>query len=120
MPQNAVRLPQKRRSKYGAVKTAVDGVTFASKAEARRYSQLRILRAQGLIYGDLILQPVFNLWVNSGDGLVCVGKYIGDFQYEAPDGTIVVEDVKGVKTPIYRLKKKIVEAFYGIQIQEIR
>lgn len=121
MGKQATRMPQKRRSKYGAVKTTVDGVTFDSKAEARRYGELKILQAAGEILGSLILQPVFILWVKRGDGReVSVGKYVGDFQYEAPDGTIVVEDVKGVKTPVYRLKKKMVEAHYGIKIREVR
>jgi len=124
MPRKGARISSGRRtarSKYGAVKTVVDGITFASKAEARRYGQLRVLQASGLIFGNLILQPVYRIYVKplGGDPIV-VAKYIGDFQYEAADGTKVVEDVKGFKTPVYRLKKKLVEALYGIEIREVR
>lgn len=51
---------------------------------------------------------------------VCV--YISDFDYVLPSGEVVVEDVKSepTKTPIYRLKKKLMLACYGIQITEIQ
>ena len=114
------RLPQKRRSKYGAVKTTIDGITFASKAEARRYGQLLLLARAGHIT-RLILQPVYRIFAHPlGGDPVQVAKYVGDFQYETREGQKVVEDVKGVKTPVYRLKKKLVEAAYAIQIREIR
>jgi hypothetical protein len=45
--------------------------------------------------------------------------YIADFTYFEKDGQQVIEDVKGVRTPVYRLKKKIIEAEYGIAITEI-
>jgi hypothetical protein len=103
------------RSKYHAVKAMVDGFTFASKAEARRYSELKMLANAGAIQ-RLQMQPVFPLIVNG----VRVGKYIGDYQYYLPDGELVVEDCKGWPTPVYRLKKRIVAAQYGIQIREVK
>lgn len=119
--QKRVRLPQARRSKYGAVKTEVNGIVFASKAEGRRYRELLILQASGEIFGQLVLQPVYRIYVKPlGGEPIVVAKYVGDFQYEAADGTKVVEDVKGFKTPVYRLKKKLVEALYGIRIQEVQ
>jgi hypothetical protein len=49
-----------------------------------------------------------------------VGHYVADFRYRSgPQGLLVVEDVKGVRTALYRWKKKHVEAQYGIQITEI-
>jgi hypothetical protein len=102
-------------TKYGATKTEVDGYVFDSKAESRRYSELILAEKAGEI-SNLTLQPVFPLIVNEKR----VGKYIADFQYTDRDGTRVVEDVKGMATPVYRLKKKIVEAIYGINIVEIR
>jgi hypothetical protein len=106
------------RPKYGAVPTLVDGIKFASKKEAARYRELKLLVLAGAIR-DLQLQPRFVLTVQG----VTIGKYIGDFRYEELTETggrwdTVVEDVKGVKTPIYRLKKRIVEALYGIDIRE--
>ncbi len=88
-------------SKYGAKKTEIDGYVFDSKAEAGRYSYLLLLEKAGEI-SDLSLQPVFPLIVNEK----YIGKYIADFQYKDQDGNRVVEDVKGMATPVFRLKKK--------------
>lgn len=115
------------RSKYGAVRTTIDGVTFASKAEARRYCELRLLEKAGEIRG-LKVQPKYPLVFMPGAGRrsVNVGTYIADFWYLALDAQTrteapVIEDVKSkpTKTPIYRLKKKMVEAIYGITITEV-
>lgn len=107
------------RSKYGAKPTTVDGIRFASKAEARRYSELRMLERAGEIV-KLELQPKFPL-MHAGKKLA---TYIADFRYVVPGyrpltDREVVEDVKGMKTPVYRLKKKMVEAQYGIEITEV-
>lgn len=102
-------------TKYGAIPTEVDGVVFASKAEARRYGELKLMAAAGEI-ADLELQPKFSLVVNG----VKVGAYVGDFRYvDARSGAVTIEDVKGVRTPVFRLKAKLVKAIYGIDITEI-
>ena len=106
-----------RRGKYNAKKTEVDGRVFASRAEARRYSELCLLEKNGNIL-DLECQPVFNISVNNKH--IC--NYIADFKYGIFNGENIdwiIEDVKGVKTPVYRLKKKLVEAAYNITITEI-
>lgn len=118
--------------KFNAVRTEVDGVKFASKAEAKRYGELKLLQKAGKIEA-LELQPVYPLRVLltigtfKGAGKAhageypTIGKYVADFKYyrlEAPCDW-VVEDVKGFKTPLYRWKKKHVEAQYGIQITEV-
>ena len=103
-----------QRSKYRAIPTMVDGIKFASGREARRYMDLKLLQCAGEISG-LELQPVFPLIV---DG-VQVGKYLADFRYYKADGELVIEDSKGFKTPTYRLKKRIVEAQYGIEVKEV-
>ena len=103
-----------RRHKYGAVRTVVDNITFASKAEARRYQELKILQQSGFISG-LTLQPTYALRVN---GLV-VCTYKADFAYVEAKKSIV-EDVKGYKTPVYRLKKKLFEAIYRVKILETK
>lgn len=100
------------RSKYGAKRTEVDGILFASQREARRYSELRILERAGEIR-DLELQPVYPITANGRT----VAKYVADFRYQTNGGT-VIEDVKGMKTPVYRLKKKLVEAIHGVRITE--
>lgn len=108
-------------SKYHNVKTEVDGITFASKREARRYNELKLLEKAGVIT-DLILQPKYEFRKN--DILLC--RYIADFFYvdleatkKAADIVRVVEDAKGVRTPLYRLKKRMMKAFYGIEVQEV-
>lgn len=104
-----------RRNKYGVSPKedrTVDGIVFASKREATRYGELKILVREGEITG-LILQPRFDIVVNGRR----IGFYKADFQYETPDGT-VTEDVKGFKTAIYSLKKRLVKAIYGIEITE--
>ena len=91
-----------KRSKYHAVKTVLDDVKFDSKKEAKRYIQLKQMERAGLIE-NLQLQVPFVLVDKS-----CYGreiKYIADFVYVENDVEIV-EDVKGVKTPVYRLKKR--------------
>lgn len=101
-------------SKYRAVRTQVDGITFASKAEAARYQELRLLVRAGEIC-DLELQPSYPLVFNATK----IGRYVGDFRYVTSHGATVVEDVKGVKTPVYRLKKKLMLAIHGVQISEV-
>jgi hypothetical protein len=104
--------------KYGAVRTQVDGISFASKAEAARYKELKLLEKAGEIFG-LQMQPRFPIDVNQ----VHICDYVADFKYhrylDSGHQVNVVEDVKGVKTPVYRLKKKLVLALYGIVIKEI-
>ena len=114
----AVLQPAKK-SKYRAVKTVVDGITFASKAEAERYRELKVLEKAGEI-GLLSLQPVFVL----ADAVTINGrkkpalKYKADFSYMTKAGW-VVEDVKGMLTPVYRLKRHLMKSQLGIDIVEI-
>tara|TARA_R110002020_G_scaffold467655_1_gene691392 strand:- start:28299 stop:28607 length:309 start_codon:yes stop_codon:yes gene_type:complete len=100
------------RNKYKAIKTKVDDITFDSKKEARRYVQLKLMVKAGAI-SELKLQPRFDLIIN---GCKC-GFYKADFDY-IENGKRVIEDVKGMKTPVYNLKKKLVKAIYGIDIFE--
>lgn len=113
------RLASGRRSKYGALPTMVDGIKFASKAEARRYGALRLLERAGEI-SELELQPRFPLIVHFWDEQERIGEYRGDFAYYDRLGERIVEDVKGFKTPLYKWKKRHVEAQYGIVIREVR
>lgn len=101
-----------KRSKYGAKKTVIDGITFDSQAEAARYGVLKIVQVSGLIT-DLRLQVPYQITVNGKK--VC--RYVADFVY-SENGKEVVEDVKGMKTPVYNLKKKLMEAVFGVVIFE--
>lgn len=104
-------------SKYKAIKTTVDGIKFDSKKEARRYQELKLLERGGHIK-DIELQPRFNFVLND----VKMGFYKADFRYKLRhyenDYRDIVEDVKGFKTPMYNLKKKMMLAFHGIKILE--
>lgn len=102
-----------RLSKYSAQKTVVDGIVFASKKEAKRYGELRLMQRAGLIR-NLELQPKFPIIIK---GTKCF-TYIADFAY-FDDHNRVIEDVKGMKTAMYRLKRKCVIAMYGVKILEI-
>ncbi len=121
------------RSKYGARKVVFDGIEFASKKEARRYSELKIMEASGEIK-CLRLQFEFELIpaqfappIKLKNGKEKRGKclerkcsYIADFCYfRADTGELVVEDTKGFKTDVYRLKRKLFLWRYHIQITEV-
>ena len=99
--------------KYKAIRTEVDGIMFASKKEARRYQDLKLLHKAGII-SQLKLQPVYPFILNEK----VMFKYIADFEY-IEGKNVVVEDVKGMKTPMYRLKKKLIEAMYPFEISEV-
>jgi len=92
-------------TKYRAIKTpCAGGHTHDSKAEAARCDDLRALEDMGHIV-DLEFQPVFRVEINGK--LMC--KYIADFAWWKGEARIV-EDVKGMTTPVFNLKKKLVEA----------
>jgi hypothetical protein len=107
-----------RRGKYNNKKTVVDNITFDSKKEALRYQTLKLMEAGNLIR-NLRLQVPYKLKVNG----VLVCTYKADFVYEEKfhnGWKEFVEDTKGAMTPVYRLKKKLMRAVYGIEIQDWR
>lgn len=132
--------PKQKRGKYGSVKTTTDGIQFDSAKEARRYQELLNLVRVGVVR-NLRVQPRYTLFalVLAGADLhdanrgtidnqrhpVC--EYVADFEYEElmmkPAYFLpVVEDVKSIATrrkEVYRLKRKLFEAQYGIQIREV-
>jgi len=99
-----------RRSKYGAIKTKVDGHTFDSKKEADYYCELKLRLQSGDING-FCLQPIFIL----AEGL----KYKADFIVFNKDGTTDIIDIKGFKTKEYITKKKVFEDKYNLKIIEL-
>jgi hypothetical protein len=110
-----------KASKYGNKRVEVDGITFDSQAEAKRYAELKLLEKAGQI-SDLKLQPRFPFYYQTGWTSELMFTYVADFSYVdnvPPHPMTVVEDVKGFRTPLYRLKKKLIEAQYGIAITEI-
>lgn len=100
-------------SKYGNIKTVIDGHRFDSKKEADHYIHLKVRQSRGEI-SNLELQPKFPLAINGAK--ICT--YKADFAYDE-NGKRITVDVKGFKTPIYKLKKKLLSAIYGVQITEV-
>lgn len=99
-----------KKSKYGNKKVELDGHFFDSKGESRRYVHLRMLQSAGEITG-LRVHTKFTL-------LSC--SYEADFDYFTKDGVYIVEDFKGFKTQLYRLKRKMMKNELGIEITEVR
>ena len=105
-------------SKYRNQRVEFDGLHFDSKAE-RDYYQGLLWREKAGEVRDIRLQPAFPIIVNG----VKVATYKADFQFtECATGEDIVADKKSPitrKNPTYRLKKKLVEALYHIQVREV-
>lgn len=97
-------------SKYKAQRVEIDGIKFSSKKEGKRYQELKALQHFGDVKFFLRQTPFY---------LPGGVKYLLDFLVFWTNGNITYEDVKGFKTPTYKLKKKMVEALYPILIIEI-
>ena len=93
-----------RKSKYGNTWTEVDGIKFQSKLEAKRWGQLQLLLKAGQIT-KIERQRRFHL--------VAGIYYVADFVVTYPDGKQVIEDVKGVETDVFVIKRKLFEHFIG-------
>ena len=107
-------------SKFNNQKVIVDGITFDSKHEAEIYSQLKALQRCNMI-SNLQLQVPFILLekYRINNRTVREIKYIADFTFINSEGQLEVWDAKGVRTDVYKLKKKIFEYRYGIEIKEV-
>lgn len=108
-------LPPNKKNKYGAVRTELDGIKFASKAEAKRYAFLK-LRMRAKEITGLECHPAYDLTVNGHK----IGVYTADFRY-VENGETIVEDVKGgpTATTDYKLRAKLLFALTGIKVREI-
>lgn len=114
-------------SKYHSKKTEVDGILFDSKREAQRYLQLRQMEKFGMIC-DIKCQVKYELIPAQYIDGKCVERavtYTSDFEYyvlNVPNmqtGSRIVEDVKGFRTEVYKIKKKLMLYKYGIRITEM-
>ena len=108
--------------KYRSKKTVVDGITFDSRLEARRYAELKILEKAGKIH-DLQLQVKYTLIPSQRLNNKVVERpitYVADFVYvDSTTGETIVEDTKGIKTKDYVLKRKMMLYFHHIRIREV-
>lgn len=110
-------------SKYRAVRTMVDGITFDSRAEAARYTDLRLLEKAGLIEG-LERQRSFELAPSvkyeGAKRATPALRYIADFSYMEWIGdkkTRIVEDTKGVLTAAFKIKRHLMKVQFGIEVR---
>ena len=104
-----------RRNKYNAKKVLYDGIKWDSQAELKRYIELKRLQAAHEIAG-LEAHVPYDLCVLGKK--VC--RYIPDFRYTNKAGQTIIEDVKGMKTDVYKLKKKLFEIVHApLTITEI-
>lgn len=103
----------KRRNKFNAKKTIVDGIAFDSRREALRYRALKVREAKGEIE-SLELQPRYRFTVGGVAIKAENGRqlaYTADFTYiETATRRRVIEDVKGVKTEAFQLRRAIMRA----------
>lgn len=109
-----------RIAKYGNKKIVVDGITFDSKKEAQRWAELKLLERAHVIT-NLQRQVTFVLIPKQVREGYCVERactYKADFVYKA-NGKTVVEDVKGIKTKEYIIKRKLMLFRHNIEIKEV-
>lgn len=112
-------------NKYKNNKVTIDGIRFDSQKEAGRYLVLKQMQKNGEIT-NLELQPEFVLQEKfrfEGKAVRAI-KYIADFRYKDKEGNVIIEDVKGMKTEVYKIKKKmllnkIINENLQIQFREI-
>lgn len=122
------------KPKYGNRKVTIDGITFDSAHEADRYRELSLMQRAGLISG-LELQKPYELIPTQYETVACYGKrgqrlqdgrkcleksvvYIADFVYDQ-GGVTIVEDAKGMRTPDYIIKRKLMLYVHGVRIKEV-
>lgn len=108
-------------NKYRNKKTQIDMYVFDSIAESKRYKELVLLQRAGRIT-ELQLQPKFLLQESFRKNGKTYRKieYIADFQYEE-NGKIIVEDVKGKETDVFKLKRKLFEKkYWGLELRLIK
>lgn len=107
-------------NKYHNQTAVVDGKRFDSRKEARRYQELRLLERSGAI-SDLKTQVPFLLIPaqkdDAGKTIERAVMYYADFTYNE-GGQYVVEDAKGCRTDVYKIKRKLMLSVYGIKIRE--
>lgn len=108
-------------NKYRNKKVIYDGITFDSIKEKNRYIELKLLERAGLIKNlklqyEFELQPAFTL----NNKKIRKISYIADFYYfDNKENDYVIEDTKGMRTEVYKIKKKMFEFKYKKEIKEI-
>lgn len=114
--------PKKQARVKGYKRTVSSGRAYDSKREAIHGEMLILSEKRGFIK-DLIFQPKFPFKKKGLDVLTPTGRtryYRADFSFiEVKTGKYIVQDVKGMRTQLYELKRDLVKAIYGIEIEEV-
>jgi len=103
-----IESPPKRKNKYSAKAVRIDDIRFDSTAEGKRYAELKQLQQAGEVI-RFHRQVIFDLPGGT--------QYRVDFQIFWTDGRVTYEDVKGVQTETFRLKRRQVRALYNVEIE---
>lgn len=105
------------RRKYRNEPVTVDGIRFDSKKEATRFGELSVVQGAGVIF-DLECHPQY-VFEHNG---MRIGSFRPDFRYYDSNGQCVIEDVKSPSTrkeTSYRLRKRMMKVFFGLEVIEI-
>ena len=105
----------RKTNKYGAIKTRIDGILFDSRLEAGRYSELKLLERAREI-SNIEVHPSFPIFIKGQR--ICVVEL--DFAYDDRDGNRIFEDTKGLDTALSKIKRKLVSASYGINVNLVK
>ncbi len=107
----------KKRSKYRNEPVVIDGIRFDSKREAAYFAALKLREKAGEV-GGVELQKPFPILGPKGE-LICT--YRADFAFwDHKEDRFRVIDVKGVETDVFKLKRKLMRAFKGIEIEVVK
>lgn len=110
-------------TKYRSIKTTVAGIEFDSRAEAARYTDLLLLQRAGKISGltrqvPFVLAPPVKLHGETRTRPAI--RYVADFVFSDPTEGVIVLDVKGMDTPMSRLKRHLMATVLGIQVRIVK
>lgn len=108
-----------KKSKYRNIKVVIDGITFDSKREGDRYCKLKMMERAGEI-SELALQQSFELApaVTINGKKKAALRYVADFVYLNKEQSLIVEDVKGMITDVYKIKRHLMKHLFNIDILE--
>ncbi|MCM2293054.1 DUF1064 domain-containing protein [Allorhizobium sp. BGMRC 0089] len=116
MIEHGKKREKKRGNKFGAKRTTVDGITFDSKAEAAFYETLKLRQRAGEVE-NVEMQCPYALTINGA----LIATYRADFVFwDVLQGRRRVIDVKGVETPVFKIKRKLMLACHGLEIEVVK
>ena len=119
--KGTTKAPKAKKSKYNNIRVQYNDKWFDSKKEMRRYQQLELLQRAGKIK-NLCCQVTYNLLPTTRIGGQTQRKttYIADFVYwDIEKDCEVIEDAKGMRTDVYKIKRKLMMVRHGIEVVEV-